>query len=72
MEWRAALLVRELAKNLDDPDISAGQRVARAVTEAFVAARVGDIIKSLPEVLEGHQKDINVLGKLYLLVRDPP
>lgn len=72
LEWRAALLVREFAKNLDDPDASAGQRVAKAVTEAFVAARVGDIIQSLPEALEGHQKDTKVLGKIYLLVRHLP
>ncbi|KAF5353255.1 hypothetical protein D9756_008030 [Leucocoprinus leucothites] len=67
LEWRAALLVHEFAKNISEPDASAGQRVAKAVTEAFVAARVGDIIKTLPEALEGKERDIKILGRLYLL-----
>ena len=69
LEWRAALLVREFAKNIDEPDVFAGQRVAKAVIEAFVAARVGDIIKSLPDTINGKQDNIKHLEKLYLLVR---
>ncbi|KAJ3568100.1 hypothetical protein NP233_g5937 [Leucocoprinus birnbaumii] len=67
LELRAALLVGEYAKNINEPDASAGQRVAKAVTEAFVAARVGDIINSLPDAFEGKQHDVKILGKLYLL-----
>lgn len=67
LEWRAALLVREFAKNIDEPDVFAGQRVAKAVIEAFVAARVGDIIKSLPDTINGKQDNIKHLEKLYLL-----
>lgn len=69
LEWRAALLVREYAQNIDELDAFAGQRVAKAVTEAFVAARVGDTIKSLPNEIAGRQDDIRHLEKLYLLVR---
>ena len=69
LEWRAALLVREYAQNIDELDAFAGQRVAKAVTEAFVATRVGDIIKSLPDRIAGRQDDIRHLEKLYLLVR---
>jgi len=69
LEWRAALLVREHVQNIDEPDAFAGQRVAKAVTEAFVAAQVGDIIKSLPDKTVGRQDDIKHLKKLYLLVR---
>ncbi|KXN92550.1 Putative peroxisomal acyl-coenzyme A oxidase 1.2 [Leucoagaricus sp. SymC.cos] len=51
LEWRAALLVREVSQNIDDLDATAGQRVAKAVTEAFVAARVGEIIKIVQYLL---------------------
>ncbi|KAF9450509.1 peroxisomal oxidase [Macrolepiota fuliginosa MF-IS2] len=67
LEWRAAFLVRELAQVVQDPDASSSQRVAKAVTEAFVGARVGDIIKGLPETFEGKESDVKVIGKLYLL-----
>jgi hypothetical protein len=43
--------------------------VAKAVTEAFVASRVGDIMKDLPEALEGKEKETKVLERVYLLVR---
>lgn len=69
LEWRAALLVRELAQNVQEPDASSPQRVAKAVTEAFVGARVGEIINGLPEALNGRERDVKVLGRLYLLVR---
>jgi len=67
LELRAALLVRELARSIDNPDASASQRVGRAVTEAFVAARVGEVIKGLPAAFEGKERNIKVLGRLYLL-----
>jgi acyl-CoA oxidase len=69
LEWRAALLVRELAQHVDELDASAAQRTARAITEAFIAARVNEMIKELPEVLEGSQRSVKVLERLYLLVR---
>lgn len=47
LEWRAALIVQECARNLSSPDASVNQRVSKAVTEAFVAVQVGDIMKTL-------------------------
>ncbi|KAJ7589575.1 peroxisomal oxidase [Mycena floridula] len=64
LEWRAALLVAQAAK---DPDTCTAQRVSKAVTEAYVAARVGEMIQGsggLPT------KEIPVLAallNLYLL-----
>ena len=63
LERRAACMVRERAKHAQDPDASMDQRVARAVTDAFVAAQVGEIIHSL-----GGGKEAAVLRKLYTLV----
>lgn len=68
LELRAALLVRELARSTDNPDASVSHRVGKAVTEAFVAARVGEMIQGLPEAFEGNGRTIKVLGRLYLLV----
>ncbi|KNZ71905.1 Peroxisomal acyl-coenzyme A oxidase 1 [Termitomyces sp. J132] len=50
LEWRAALVVREHAKTKNQADASVNQRVAKAVTEAFVAAQVGKIIDGLSTV----------------------
>lgn len=68
LELRAALLVRELARSIDNPDASGSHRVGKAVTEAFVAVRVGEMIQGLPEAFEGNGRIIKVLGRLYLLV----
>ncbi len=68
LELRAALLVRELSRSIDNPDASAVHRVGKAVTEAFVAARVGETIQGLPKAFEGNEKNTKVLGRLYLLV----
>jgi len=68
LELRAALLVRELARSVDNPDASVTHRVGKAVTEAFVAARVGEIIQGLPQAFEGNGRNTKVLGRLYLLV----
>ncbi|RPD77314.1 acyl-CoA oxidase [Lentinus tigrinus ALCF2SS1-7] len=65
LERRAAAIVQERAQDLRDPDASADQRVSRAVTEAFVAAQVGEIIKSLEETVGS--KEATVLRKLYNL-----
>jgi hypothetical protein len=72
LEWRAALLVRELAQHVDDQDASAAQRTARAITDAFIAARVKEMITEIPEVLKGSEKSVKALEKLYLLVRSSP
>ncbi|TFK85181.1 acyl-CoA oxidase [Polyporus arcularius HHB13444] len=65
LEKRAAAMVQERAKHLQDPDASADQRVSRAVTDAFVAAQVCEFIKSLRETVGG--KEAVVLSKLYNL-----
>ncbi|KAF8153565.1 peroxisomal oxidase [Mycena galopus ATCC 62051] len=65
LEWRAALLVHESAQTLSEPDATATQRVSRAVTEAFVAARVGEMIEALGTVLA--QREAKVVAKVYLL-----
>src|SRR5271155_2003515 len=72
LELRAALIVQDYAKSLavgKNPEIDASvdQRVSKAVTEAFVAVRVAEIIKGLEEVgVKGN--DANVVKKVYLLV----
>ncbi|KAF8882820.1 acyl-CoA oxidase [Infundibulicybe gibba] len=63
LEWRAALVVREHAQNISDPDASVYQRVSKAVTEAFVAAQVGGMLKDLPS----HEPEARVLRSVYLL-----
>lgn len=59
-------MVREYAQHQSDPDATAPQRVARAVTEAFVAAQVEGFIHELPTQLPG--KDAHVLKDLLTLV----
>jgi len=52
LELRAALIVQDHAKNLATGDIDASviQRVSKAVTEAFVAVQVAEMIKGLEDV----------------------
>ncbi|PPQ69969.1 hypothetical protein CVT24_003673 [Panaeolus cyanescens] len=64
LELRAAFIVQEHAKNASEPDASANQRTSKAVTEAFVAVQVGEMIKKL-ENLNGRERV--VLTKLFLL-----
>jgi acyl-CoA oxidase len=64
LEWRAALIVQDLARNQNKPDTSANQRVSKAVSEAFVAAQVVQMIQELNLVDE----DRRVVGELYRLV----
>ena len=66
LERRAAAMVQERATHLTDPDASLDQRVSRAVTDAFIAAQVGEIIKLVEETVGG--KDAAVLRALYNLV----
>ncbi|KAF5376636.1 hypothetical protein D9615_007859 [Tricholomella constricta] len=66
LEWRAAILVREHARTFADPDASVNQRVAKAVTEAFIAVQVGEIMKNL--TLPAPTGDVvRSLYTLYLL-----
>lgn len=68
LEWRAAFLVHELAQTVDQPDANIAQRVSKAVTEAFVAARVGEMIHDFKSEQGASQVDHDVVGKLFNLV----
>lgn len=66
LELRAALMVQDHAKN-SDIDANVNQRLSKAVTEAFVAVQVGEMIKGLGDVgVKGN--DASVVEKVYLLV----
>jgi acyl-CoA oxidase len=67
LEWRAALIVEEHARTVDDSDASIYQRVAKAVTEAFIAAQIGEIINTLGSTGMKEREQI-IVGKVYLLV----
>ncbi|KAJ3503355.1 hypothetical protein NLJ89_g8475 [Agrocybe chaxingu] len=67
LELRAALVVRELAQNVDIQDASVNQRVSKAVTEAFVATQVGDMIKNGLKLPENDGKVVSKVFLLYLL-----
>ena len=68
LEWRAALVVQELGRNAKDVDAGVFQRVSKAVTGAFVAGQVGDMIDGLKGQLSTG-KAREVLTKLFTLVR---
>ncbi len=65
LELRAALIVQEYAQNATEPDASANQRISKAVTEAFIAARVREMIDGLTTLQE---RDRVVMAKVFLLV----
>ncbi|KAF7297428.1 Acyl-coenzyme A oxidase [Mycena indigotica] len=66
LEWRAALLVHEAAQTIGQPDSTLTHRVSRAVTEAFVAGQVGQMIAALGSTaLKPHEAE--VVSKIYLL-----
>ena len=67
LERRAALMVQERAARAADPDAGMDTRVARAVTDAFVGARVAEMAGAL----DPQGPNAPVLEKLYLLVRPP-
>ncbi|TEB33934.1 acyl-CoA oxidase [Coprinellus micaceus] len=69
LEWRAALVVQELARNAKDLDASVFQRVSKAVAEAFVARQVGDMIDGLKGKLSSGKtgEALTKLFTLYLL-----
>lgn len=69
LELRAALIVQDHVRNLatGDVDASVNQRVSKAVTEAFVAVQVAEMMKGLEDVgIKGN--DAVVIKKVYLLV----
>ena len=66
LEWRAALAVESAAQNLEHPDAGINHRLSKAVTEAFVATRVGIMVSDLNQL---PQNEANALKDLYLLVR---
>lgn len=68
LEWRAALLVHEVAQTAHDPDATLFQRVSRGTTEAFVGRRVGEMINDFRTNSELQESDVAVLSRLYLLV----
>lgn len=65
LEQRAARLVAALDEHADEPDPSEYQRVSKAVTEAFVAARVGEMIKDAAS-LSLETRD--AITRLFILV----
>ncbi|PPQ83813.1 hypothetical protein CVT25_001028 [Psilocybe cyanescens] len=68
LELRAALVVNEHAQHAgSEADASANQRVSKAVTEAFVAAQVGDMIQSLSNLPENDSAVVTKVFLLYLL-----
>ncbi|KAF9262889.1 peroxisomal oxidase [Marasmius fiardii PR-910] len=66
LEWRASLLVHELAQTNQSPDATIYQRVSKASTEAFVAGRVGEMLTLLSKS-KMSSKDQEVVRSLYLL-----
>ncbi|KAI0772371.1 peroxisomal oxidase [Trametes elegans] len=67
LERRAAALVRERAAHRDGPDASADQRVARAVTDAFVAVQVREIVEALAGGGTVGGREAEQLRKVYVL-----
>jgi acyl-CoA oxidase len=63
LEWRAALLVRERYLYQNEPDASMDQRVAKAISEAFVANQVGETMKNLRESMP--EKECKALCDIY-------
>ncbi|KAG1807865.1 peroxisomal oxidase [Suillus subaureus] len=69
LEWRAALMVKNFTQTPanGDVDASVNQRLAKAVTEAFIAAQVGEMINNLANLPSEDAKAVGCLYKLYLL-----
>ncbi|KAG1844706.1 peroxisomal oxidase [Suillus subluteus] len=69
LEWRAALMVKNFTQTptSGDVDASVNQRLAKAVTEAFVAAQVGEMINNLANLPSEDAKVVGCLYRLYLL-----
>ncbi|KAG2052587.1 peroxisomal oxidase [Suillus hirtellus] len=69
LEWRAALLVKNFTQTpaSEDVDANVNQRLARAITEAFVAAQVGEMINNLTNLPSEDARVVGCLYRLYLL-----
>ena len=65
LQWRAARLVGTYQENAQVPDPMINQRVSRAVSEAFVADQVKDILANMS--LKGRERQ--ALTSLLMLVR---
>jgi acyl-CoA oxidase len=67
LEWRAALMAKNFTKTQTKGDVDANvnQRLAKAVTEAFVAVQVGEMISNLIAL---PTEDARAIGPLYRLV----
>ncbi|THH05030.1 hypothetical protein EW146_g10011 [Bondarzewia mesenterica] len=66
LEWRAAFVVQAHAQSTGSQDANAAQRISNAVTEAFVATQVGEMIKNLSGSSLAEQ-DARVVRQLYTL-----
>jgi acyl-CoA oxidase len=68
LEWRAALMVQSFARNAKTTGADGGvyYRLSRAITEAFIAARVGDMITEI-KLNANEKRVLNQLLNLYLL-----
>lgn len=75
LELRAARIVEDrlAAEKTRDADASFDQRVSRAVTEAYVAAQIGELIETLPlkeytaEIMRSLQRLVSCWSYLYEL-----
>ncbi|KAG2145428.1 peroxisomal oxidase [Suillus bovinus] len=69
LEWRAALMVKNFTQTpaSGDVDASINQRLAKAVTEAFIAAQVGEMINNLTNLPSEDARAVGRLYRLYLL-----
>lgn len=66
LELRALCVVRDYARHEREPDANVAQRVAKAVTEAFVAVQVEQFIRDAPRLLPG--QEAHIVADLLLLV----
>ncbi|KAG6864904.1 hypothetical protein C0991_006474, partial [Blastosporella zonata] len=69
LEWRAALLVRDHARIIATSQLDAAvyQRIAKAVTEAFVAVQVGKMVDDLGSVGKVTGESAAVVRGVYTL-----
>jgi len=65
LEWRAALMLKSHVQTMDEPDANANQRLSKAVTDAYVAVQIGEMLDELGILPE---RERGVIGKLYHLV----
>ena len=68
LEWRAALIVKDLAEHLSDPDANVYQRVSKAVVDAFVAVLIGQMVRDLDLKFSTNENETKAVRGLYQLV----